>query len=68
VLTKRCYIPHARRQLVQESMVNQVKTVILQSYSNTSRCVFINQQTRWTMEHVSAVAVKTKASSLINSI
>jgi len=34
------------------------------SCSNASRCVFINKQTRWTMEHTSAVAAETKASSL----
>jgi len=32
VLTKRCYIPHASRQLAQESTTNQVKTVILQQH------------------------------------
>jgi len=30
VLTKRCYIPHACRQLAQESTMNQVKTDTLQ--------------------------------------
>ena len=30
VLTKRCYIPHTSRQLVQESTTKQVKTIILQ--------------------------------------
>jgi len=35
------------------------------SCSNARRCVFINKQTRWTMEHLSAVTAKTKASSLI---
>jgi len=34
------------------------------SCSNASRCIFINKQTRWTMEHVSAIAAETKASSL----
>jgi len=29
-LTKHCYIPHACRQLAQESTTNQVNTVILQ--------------------------------------
>jgi len=29
-LTKRCYIPHASRQLAQESTTKQVETVILQ--------------------------------------
>ena len=29
-LTKHCYIPHASRQLAQESTTKQVKTVILQ--------------------------------------
>jgi len=38
------------------------------SCSNASRCVFINKQTRWTMEHASTVAAETKASSLIRSI
>ena len=32
------------------------------SYNNASRCIFINKQTRWTMEHVSAVTAETKAS------
>jgi len=32
------------------------------SCSNASRCVFINMQTRSTMEHVSAIAAETKAS------
>jgi len=35
------------------------------SSSNASRCGFINKQTRWTMVHASAVAAKTKVSSLI---
>jgi len=35
------------------------------SCNNTSTCVFINKQTRWTMEHASVIAAKTKASSLI---
>jgi len=30
VLTKRCYIPHASRQLAQESTTKQVETVVLQ--------------------------------------
>jgi len=30
VLTKTCYIPHASRQLAQESTTNQDNTVILQ--------------------------------------
>jgi len=30
VLIKHCYIPHARRQLVPKSTMNQVKTTILQ--------------------------------------
>ena len=30
MLTKRCYIPHASRQLTQESTTKEVKTVILQ--------------------------------------
>jgi len=34
------------------------------SCSNTSRCDFTNKQTRWTMEHASAIAAETKASSL----
>jgi len=38
------------------------------SCSNASRCVFINKQTRWTMEHASAVAAETKASSSIRLI
>jgi len=29
MLTKRCYIPHAFRQLAQGSTMNQVKTIIL---------------------------------------
>jgi len=29
-MTKRCYIPHASRQLAQESTTMQVETVILQ--------------------------------------
>jgi len=29
-LTKRCYIPHASRQLAQETTTKQVETVILQ--------------------------------------
>jgi len=33
------------------------------SYNNASRCGFMNKQTRLTMEHASAVAAKTKASS-----
>ena len=33
------------------------------SYNNASRCDVINKQTRLTMEHASAVAAKTKASS-----
>jgi len=33
------------------------------SCSNASRCVFIKKQTRLTMEHVSSVVAKTKASS-----
>jgi len=33
------------------------------SCSNTSRCVFINKQKRWTMEPTLAIAAKTKASS-----
>jgi len=33
------------------------------SYSNASRCGFINKQTRLTMEHASAVVAETKASS-----
>jgi len=38
------------------------------SCSNASRYVFINKQTRWTMimEHTSAIAAKTKASSQVN--
>jgi len=32
------------------------------SYSNASRCVFINKQTRLTMEHALAVTAETKAS------
>jgi len=32
------------------------------SYSNASRCSFINNQTRLTMEHESAVEAETKAS------
>jgi len=38
------------------------------SYSTASWCIFINKQTRWTMEHMSAAAAKTKASSLIRLI
>ena len=38
------------------------------SCSNTSRCIFINKQTKWTMKHASTVAAKTKASSLIRWI
>jgi len=38
------------------------------SCSNASRCLFINKQTRWTMKHASAVAAKTKESSLITLI
>jgi len=30
------------------------------SCRNTSRCVFINKQTRWIMKHASAIAAKTK--------
>jgi len=37
------------------------------SYSNASRCVFINKQTRQTMEHMSAVANRNK-SIIINQI
>jgi len=33
------------------------------SYNNASRCGFTNKQTRLTMEHASAVAAETKASS-----
>ena len=33
-----------------------------------NRCVFINKQTRWTSEHASAFAAKTKAPSLIRLI
>jgi len=28
--------------------------------SNASRCIFTNKQTRWTMEHLLAVAAETK--------
>jgi len=45
------------RQLVQE---NTKKSRQL-SLSNVSRCVFINKQTRWIVEHMSAVAAETKA-------
>ena len=34
------------------------------SYINASRCVFINKQTGLTMKHASAVAAKTKTSSV----
>ena len=34
------------------------------SYSNTSRCGFINKQTRLTMKHAWAIAAETKASSV----
>jgi len=34
------------------------------SYSNASWCGFINKQARLTMEHASAVAAETKASSV----
>jgi len=37
----------------------------LASCSNASRCIFINKQTRWTVEHMSAFAAAAKASSLI---
>jgi len=38
------------------------------SFSNARRCLFINKHVRWTMEHTSAIAAKTKASSLITLI
>jgi len=38
------------------------------SCSNATRSIFTNKQTRWTMEHASAVTAKTKASSLIRLI
>jgi len=38
------------------------------SCSNTSRWVFINKQTRWTMEYVLAVTARTNASSSIRLI
>jgi len=38
------------------------------SCSNANRYVFIDKQTRWTIKHASAIAAKTKASSLIRLI
>ena len=38
------------------------------SYRNASSGVFINKETRWTMEHTQGVAAETKASSLIRLI
>jgi len=38
VLTKRCYILNASRQLVQESTINQIKTVILQQRLQVRFC------------------------------
>jgi len=38
------------------------------AYSNTTRCVFINKQTRWTMKHVLAVRAEIKAASFIRLI
>ena len=58
------FLPHPGNLLkkAQESKSRQL------SCSNVSRCVFINKQARWIMEHVSAITAKTKASSLINQI
>ena len=47
--------------LRKKAQRSKVKTVIF--YNNASRCGFINKQTRLTMEHASAVAAETKASS-----
>ena len=58
MLTKRCYIPHASRQLAQENTKSKSRQL---SYSNASRCGFINKQTRLTMEHALAVAAETKS-------
>jgi len=55
MLTKRCYINHASRRLAQESTMKQVKTVILY--------VWLTNRQRLTMEHASAFAAETKASS-----
>jgi len=60
VLTKRCYIPHASKQLAQESTINQVKTVILQQRLQVLFCKITDE-----MNHVLAVTAETKASSLI---
>ena len=61
MLAKCCYIPHTSRQLVRKK-AQRTKARQL-SYSNASRCGFINKQTRVTMEHASAVTAATKASS-----
>jgi len=49
--------PDNLRKKTQRSKSRQL------SYSNARRCGFINKQTRLTMEHASAVAAETKASS-----
>jgi len=54
--------PHNLLKKAQQSKSRQL------SCSNASRCVFINKQTRWTMEHMAAVAAETEASLLIRLI
>jgi len=41
----------------------QTKSRQLSCSSDSRQCIFINKQTRWTMEHTSAFAAKTKALS-----
>jgi len=55
--------PDNLRKKAQRSKSRQL------SYSNASRCGFINKQTRLTIEHASVVAAETKASlrSFINA-
>jgi len=58
-------IPHASDNLHKKAQWTNSRQL---SCTNISRCVFINKQTRWIMNHVLAVATKTRASSLIRLI
>ena len=53
-----------------DSLCKKAQWTMLRQLSccNNSRCIFINKQTKWTMEHASSLTAKTKVSSLIRLI